>query len=72
MSESSILTAQRGAVRTLTLNRPSALNSFNGEMHRQLRVQLEDAAANAKSEYDHQEFEETKKLIEEQRLNRKT
>ena len=46
MSESSILTAQRGAVRTLTLNRPSALNSFNGEMHRQLRAQLEDAAAN--------------------------
>jgi 2-(1,2-epoxy-1,2-dihydrophenyl)acetyl-CoA isomerase len=47
MSEPLILSSQKGAVRTLTLNRPAALNSFTAEMHAQLRSQLDDAAANA-------------------------
>ncbi len=45
MSEPLVLVAQNGAVRTLTLNRPAALNSFTGEMHRQLLAALEAAAA---------------------------
>jgi 2-(1,2-epoxy-1,2-dihydrophenyl)acetyl-CoA isomerase len=45
VSESLILQSQNGAVRVLTLNRPSALNSFNGEMHEQLRAALDEAAA---------------------------
>ena len=45
MSEPLVLVAQTGAVRTLTLNRPAALNSFTGEMHRQLLAALEAAAA---------------------------
>jgi 2-(1,2-epoxy-1,2-dihydrophenyl)acetyl-CoA isomerase len=43
--ESLILKSQSGAVRTLMLNRPAALNSFNGEMHALLRAELESAAA---------------------------
>jgi 2-(1,2-epoxy-1,2-dihydrophenyl)acetyl-CoA isomerase len=39
MSEPLVLSAQNGAVRTLTLNRPKALNSFTSEMH----VALADA-----------------------------
>jgi len=35
---------QRGAVRVLTLNRPSALNSFTQVMHAELRAALETAA----------------------------
>ncbi|MDZ5456047.1 enoyl-CoA hydratase-related protein [Azohydromonas lata] len=45
MPESMILKSQSGAVRTLVLNRPAALNSFNGEMHSLLRAELESAAA---------------------------
>jgi len=45
MSEASVLMSQAGAVRTLTLNRPAALNSFNAQMHEQLRSQLDAAAA---------------------------
>jgi 2-(1,2-epoxy-1,2-dihydrophenyl)acetyl-CoA isomerase len=44
MSDALILTATDGAVRTLTLNRPQALNSFTGEMHTQLRGALAQAA----------------------------
>ena len=42
-----VLVAQQGAVRTITLNRPKALNSFTGAMHEQL------AAALAEAEADH-------------------
>ena len=42
-----VLVATRGAVRVLTLNRPAALNSFNGAMHEALRGALDDAAADA-------------------------
>lgn len=36
--------SQRGAVRTLTLNRPQALNSFTAAMHGELRAALDAAA----------------------------
>ena len=39
--------AQRGAVRVLTLNRPSALNSFTHAMHAELRAALDAAAGDA-------------------------
>ena len=45
MSEPLVLTSQQGAVRTLTLNRPAALNSFTAQMNEQLRSQLDAAAA---------------------------
>src|SRR4051794_4504873 len=38
---------QRGAVRVLTLNRPSALNSFTQAMHAELRTALDAAADDA-------------------------
>jgi len=47
MSEPTVLVSQQGAVRTLTLNRPQALNSFTTEMHARLREALEAAAADA-------------------------
>ena len=40
--------AQRGAVRVLTLNRPSALNSFTQAMHAELRAALDAAAEDAR------------------------
>ena len=43
----SVLIANHGAVRVLTLNRPAALNSFNGEMNARLRAALDDAAADS-------------------------
>jgi 2-(1,2-epoxy-1,2-dihydrophenyl)acetyl-CoA isomerase len=43
--EPPLLIASHGAVRVLTLNRPAALNSFNGAMHTALRGALDDAAA---------------------------
>jgi 2-(1,2-epoxy-1,2-dihydrophenyl)acetyl-CoA isomerase len=39
--------AQAGAVRTLTLNRPQALNSFTSAMHGELRAALDAAADDA-------------------------
>jgi 2-(1,2-epoxy-1,2-dihydrophenyl)acetyl-CoA isomerase len=39
-----VLVAQQGAVRTITLNRPKALNSFTGAMHEALAAALEEAA----------------------------
>ncbi|HWH81371.1 MAG TPA: enoyl-CoA hydratase-related protein [Burkholderiaceae bacterium] len=45
MSEALVLSAQTGAVRTLTLNRPQALNSFTARLHGELLAALEAAAA---------------------------
>ena len=47
MSESLVLSAQQGAVLTLTLNRPESLNSFTSALHRQLMAALDAAAADA-------------------------
>lgn len=47
MSEPTILVASDGAVRTLTLNRPAALNSFTAQMHGELLPALDAAAADA-------------------------
>lgn len=44
MSEALVLTSTAGAVRTITLNRPAALNSFTGAMHEQLLAALNAAA----------------------------
>jgi 2-(1,2-epoxy-1,2-dihydrophenyl)acetyl-CoA isomerase len=44
MSEPTVLITTDGAVRTLTLNRPAALNSFTGQMHRELLAALDAAA----------------------------
>ena len=44
MSEPLVLTSNAGAVRTLSLNRPSALNSFTTELHAELMAALELAA----------------------------
>ena len=45
MSEdASLLIANQGAVRVLTLNRPAALNSFTAAMHVELRLALEEAS----------------------------
>ena len=45
MSEPLVLISNQAAVRVLTLNRPSALNSFTAAMHLELRLALEAAAA---------------------------
>lgn len=45
MSEALVLVTTHGAIRTLTLNRPAALNSFTAAMHRELRAALDAAAA---------------------------
>jgi 2-(1,2-epoxy-1,2-dihydrophenyl)acetyl-CoA isomerase len=44
MIEDSILSSTAGAVRTLTLHRPAALNSFTAAMHRELLAALNQAA----------------------------
>jgi 2-(1,2-epoxy-1,2-dihydrophenyl)acetyl-CoA isomerase len=44
MPEPLVLTGNAGAVRTLSLNRPAALNSFTTEMHAELMAALELAA----------------------------
>jgi 2-(1,2-epoxy-1,2-dihydrophenyl)acetyl-CoA isomerase len=46
-AEALVLVAQTGAVRTLTLNRPQALNSFTTAMHAELLAALDAAAADA-------------------------
>ena len=43
-STAPLLLASQGAIRVLTLNRPSSLNSFTGAMHRHLLQALNDAA----------------------------
>jgi len=45
--EALVQVTQAGAVRTLTLNRPKALNSFTGPMHEALRAALDAAASTA-------------------------
>ena len=47
MSEPLVLVTQSGAVQTLALNRPAALNSFTADLHAQLLAALDAAAANA-------------------------
>ena len=47
MSEALVLSSQSAAVLTLTLNRPLALNSFNGDMHEALMGALNQAASDA-------------------------
>lgn len=44
MSETTVLVNTRGAVRTLTLNRPASLNSFTAAMHGELLPALQAAA----------------------------
>jgi 2-(1,2-epoxy-1,2-dihydrophenyl)acetyl-CoA isomerase len=46
-TEAMVLVSDRGAVRTLTLNRPATLNSFTAAMHGQLLPALDAAAADA-------------------------
>ena len=46
MSEPLVVVTQSGAVQTLALNRPGALNSFTGPLHAELLAALEAAAAN--------------------------
>ncbi len=45
MSEPTVLVSTAGPVRTLTLNRPAALNSFTAAMHGELLPALQQAAA---------------------------
>jgi len=47
VTEGLVLVVDRGAVRTLTLNRPATLNSFTAAMHTQLLPALNAAAADA-------------------------
>ena len=45
MSYETILVEQRGAVTLITLNRPQALNSFNGELRREFKEVLMKVSA---------------------------
>ena len=47
MSDSLVLVSNQGPVRTFTLNRPQALNSFTAALHRELLAGLDAAAADA-------------------------
>ena len=47
MSEQTILSETRGAVRLITLNRPSVMNSFSAVLHGELLQALDAAAADA-------------------------
>ena len=44
MTDPTILVTTQGAVRTITLNRPAALNSFTAAMHAELLPALQAAA----------------------------
>lgn len=44
MSDPLVRIDQRGAVRTLTMNRPQVLNSFTTRMHAELHAALDNAA----------------------------
>lgn len=46
-AEPTVLYAELGAIATVTLNRPQALNSFTRQMHRDLWAALDQAEANA-------------------------
>ena len=46
MTESTVLYEEQGAVAIATLNRPQSLNSFNRQMHQDLRAALDKAEAN--------------------------
>ncbi len=48
MSEPLVLASQHGAVATLTLNRPEALNSFTAALHRELAAALDKVESDAK------------------------
>jgi 2-(1,2-epoxy-1,2-dihydrophenyl)acetyl-CoA isomerase len=43
MSDALVLVSQEGAIRTITLNRPQALNSFTAAMHEELGAALAEA-----------------------------
>jgi len=45
LSDSPVLVGSRGALRTITLNRPATLNSFTAAMHAELLPALDAAAA---------------------------
>ena len=47
MTDSTVLYEEQGAVAIATLNRPQSLNSFNRQMHQDLRAALGQAEANA-------------------------
>jgi 2-(1,2-epoxy-1,2-dihydrophenyl)acetyl-CoA isomerase len=47
MTEATVLVSTLGAVRTLTLNRPAALNSFTAAMHGELLPALQQAVEDA-------------------------
>ena len=47
MQETTVLYEERGAVALITLNRPSALNSFTKQMHRELWAAFDAVEANA-------------------------
>ncbi len=47
MTESTVLYEEQGAVAIATLNRPESLNSFNRQMHHDLRAALDKAEASA-------------------------
>jgi 2-(1,2-epoxy-1,2-dihydrophenyl)acetyl-CoA isomerase len=47
LSDSPVLVGSRGALRTITLNRPATLNSFTAAMHAELLPALDAAAADA-------------------------
>lgn len=47
MTDSTVLYEEQGAVAIATLNRPQSLNSFNRQMHQDLRAALDQAEANS-------------------------
>lgn len=47
MTDATVLYEEQGAVAVITLNRPQSLNSFNRQMHQDLRAALHQAESNA-------------------------